>query len=444
MKKITILMMMAICFAGFSQQEVVQDFEASPAVAGFEGLASATIVADPTGAANGNVFELVTSTAGNPWQGAEVVLADDSALDLTSDISMSVDVYSNVAFSPMAKVETTGAAAAAPFAANTQSHTGSGWETLTFTFNTGSDGTATANGVYNKVVFFPNRSSDDSGWASPILDATVLFDNITGVKTTIGGGTTDNPPTVAAPVPDELPSQVISLYSNAYTNIGVDAWSAPWDDSSIEDIVVQGDDVKKITFTNFLGVDFATQPFDASQMTHFHMDYWTNETDLVGKVLNPKWSNHLGGNGETNAFDLTNPVPMGSTGQWVSVEVPLSDFVDVNGNDKTAFAQFLLTSNLDIVYVDNVYLFNPNLSVNDFDANQFTLYPNPTSDVWNIKSKNVNISKIEVFNTLGRLVKEVSVNDLNAEINASDLSSGIYFAKVTSESKSTTLKLIKE
>jgi hypothetical protein len=443
MKQITILFtLFAFTFYGYSQQEVVQDFESSPSVTGFEGLGSAAVVADPTGAGYGQVFELITSTGGNPWQGAEVILDDQSLLELTSDKTMSVDVYSTVAFTPMAKVEGVGV----PAAANTQAHTGSGWETLTYTFTTGSDGTSTADGVYNKAVFFPNRNAADDGWRSPIIDVTVLFDNITGVKTTAGGGGNDNPPTNAAPTPPSLPDgAVISLYSNAFTDITVDAWSAPWDDSDVEDVVVAGDDVKKITFTNFLGVDFATNPFDASEMTHFHMDYWTDETDLTGKVLNPKWSNHQGGNGETNAFDLTNPVPAGSTEQWVSVDVPLSDFAEVNGGDKSAFAQFLLTSNLGVVYVDNIYLYNDNFSNDSFTENQFEIYPNPATDFWTISSGNSVINEVQIYNLAGKRVKTINnVDQASVNVNADGISPGIYFAKIIAEASIQTLKLIKK
>ncbi|WP_188459022.1 T9SS type A sorting domain-containing protein [Psychroflexus planctonicus] len=440
----TILMMLAFTFVGYSQQEVVQDFESSPSVAGFEGLASAQIIADPTTGNNGNVFELVTNTGGNPWQGAEVNLADESVLDLTSDITISVDVYSTVAFSPMVKVESSQGAAAA---ANTQDHTGSGWETLTYNFNTGSDGTATADGIYTKVVFFPNRASDDAGWNTPPIDATVLFDNIVGVKTALGDEPVGNPPSTAAPTPPAREaSSVISLFSNAYTNINVTEWSAPWDSAEIEDVVIDGDDTKKITFGGFLGVDFAANAFDATDMTHFHMDYWTDETDLDGKVFNPKWSNHMDGNGETNAYDLNNPIPSGSTGQWVSLDIPLTDFTPVNGADRSAFAQFLITSNLvGDAYVDNIYLHdNTTLSSDTFNQAEFKTYPNPTSDVWNVQTTE-NIQTIEIFNTVGKLVKEVTVNGNQAEINSADLSTGIYFARISNEFDQTkTIKLIKK
>ena len=182
MKKITLLFALFIFSIGYSQQVVVEDFEGSPDVAGFEGLGSATIKDDPaTGGTNGKTLELVTATGGNAWQGAEAVFTDGTLLDITTDKTIKVDVYSTTAFSLFAKVEGTGS----PAAGNTQPHSGSGWETLTFSFTTGSDGTATANGDYSKIAFFPNRNSTDSGWNSPVSSLTINIDNISGVKKTV-------------------------------------------------------------------------------------------------------------------------------------------------------------------------------------------------------------------------------------------------------------------
>jgi hypothetical protein len=349
--------LLAMANLAFAQQEVVQDFESSPPIAGFEGLESATIVPDPSTAGNGQVFELVTSAAGNPWQGAEVVLADDSSLDLTSDITVSVDVWSDVAFSPMAKIETTGEAEAASAAANTQSHTGSGWETLTFTFNTGDDGTATANGVYNKVAFFPNRSSDGTAWNTPTA-GTFYFDNITGVKGTIGIIPAGPSPTMAAPAqPLRDAADVISIFSDAYDDIEVGTFSADFDDSSIEEVLIAGNPTKKVTFANFLGVDFRDNRIDASQMTHFHIDFWTYKEDLTGTVFNSKFSQWGGTDGEISAvtFDInTGTNPALESGTWVT-----ADFEIPSGASRDDLAQFLITvsNTLDVVYIDNIYLY---------------------------------------------------------------------------------------
>jgi hypothetical protein len=54
-------------------------------------------------------------------------------------------------------------------------------------------------------------------------------------------------PNVAAPTPPaRAATDVISMFSNAYANIPIDAWSAVWDDSSISDIQVAGNDTKKL------------------------------------------------------------------------------------------------------------------------------------------------------------------------------------------------------
>ena len=374
--------LLAMANLAFAQQEVVQDFESSPAVTGFEGLTSATIVADPSDAGNGQVLELITSAEGNPWQGAEVILSDDSALDLTSDLTVSVDVWSTVAFSPMLKVETTGGAEDAPFSANTQSHTGSGWETLTYTLNTGDDGTATADGIYNKVVFFPNRSADGTAWNTPQA-GTFYFDNITGVKATIGTTPAVTPPTMAAPAPpSRAPEDVISLYSNAYSDVGVETWATSWSEGSASsDIVVEGDDVKQFDVVNFFGIQLDSS-IDLTNFTHMHFDYWVADQLEGGEVLNPKLSNHAGlpdTPGETSAIEATNAVT--ASQEWVSFDVALDDFSVAGGGTAVRDKIFQIVmgtgGTLDNVFIDNMYFYNA--SGPSGTIGQFTLTSPPDS-----------------------------------------------------------------
>ena len=444
MKRITsFLMMLMISFMGFSQQEVVQDFESSPAVVGFEGLTSATIIADPTTGGNGNVFELVTNTGGNPWQGAEVVLADDSVLDLTSDLTVSVDVYSTVAFSPMLKVESS---QGAPPSANTQSHTGSGWETLTYTLNTGSDNTSTANGTYTKVVFFPNRSSDDAGWNTPPIDVTVLFDNVVGVKTTLGDDPVGNPPSTAAPTPPSLPdSEVISFYSDAYTqqplNFDVDFCGT----GSTEELQVDGDNIILYKTNNCQGIQLDS-PVNATTFTTLHFDFYVDEqADLIGSVISLKL-NQTNGEGPDDDIFLDNVLTEGSNppivaGEWVSVEI------DVDLSNFDALDEVVITAGTlgDELYYDNFYLSGGNLNSDSFAKTKFAAYPNPTHDAWIFESDSDEITSIKVFDINGRLVAELANSQDNVlKIEASSLESGLYFANVKTENSSETIKLIKK
>jgi len=180
MKKITFIIILLISSLGFSQQELIENFETSSnyTFAGFEGLGSATIATDPAvGGAKLNGLRLVSASTGNAWQGAEVVLLN-SKIKLTTDKTVKIDVYATQAFTMLAKVETGGAASATSQAYTTPNS----WQTLTFTFTNGLDGTATANGEYSKIVFFPNWNGN---FATPATNFTIHVDNITAEKTAV-------------------------------------------------------------------------------------------------------------------------------------------------------------------------------------------------------------------------------------------------------------------
>ncbi len=65
------------------------------------------------------------------------------------------------------------------------------------------------------------------------------------------------------------------------------------------------------------------------------------------------------------------------------------------------------------------------------------IYPNPVSEISHIdlRNKNVSSGKIEIFNTTGQKVKEVSFHSDTIEINGNELGNGIYFYLITSGSK---------
>lgn len=177
-----------------------------------------------------------------------------------------------------------------------------------------------------------------------------------------GGGTVEvDPPTTPAPTPAVRNAEdVISFFSNAYTNTTVDAWSAVWDDSDVADIQVAGDDVKQVTFTNFLGIDFSNNKFDATEMTRFHMDIWT-PNEVLDKVITAKMVDFGGGEAEASSCILTithgpsGEIPALATGAWVSIDVPISAFS--GDQTRSDLAQLVMTSNLQTVFIDNMYLY---------------------------------------------------------------------------------------
>jgi hypothetical protein len=84
------------------------------------------------------------------------------------------------------------------------------------------------------------------------------------------------------------------------------------------------------------------------------------------------------------------------------------------------------------------------LSVEDNNFAKFMSYPNPTQDSWTVKTKNIKMSTIQVFDILGKQVLSLAPNAIEANIDASGLKSGLYFAKINTDNGSSSLKLVRQ
>jgi hypothetical protein len=83
------------------------------------------------------------------------------------------------------------------------------------------------------------------------------------------------------------------------------------------------------------------------------------------------------------------------------------------------------------------------LGVEDFSLNATSVYPNPTSGEFYIKTK-TNISKINLYNQIGSLVKTIEVPDDSREVkvNVSGIQSGVYFLELQNDSEKSWKKVI--
>ena len=66
------------------------------------------------------------------------------------------------------------------------------------------------------------------------------------------------------------------------------------------------------------------------------------------------------------------------------------------------------------------------------------LFPNPTKDIFSIESKQVNVSKVEIYSILGKKLKEYNTSITIFDIE--DLSNGLYMVKIYSEKGMSTIK----
>ena len=80
---------------------------------------------------------------------------------------------------------------------------------------------------------------------------------------------------------------------------------------------------------------------------------------------------------------------------------------------------------------------NTTASTEDVFANKFSVYPNPSSDVLNIRT-NEPIDKVELYNTIGQLI----VAKKTTNINISSLKTGIYILKIYSGNRIVTKKVM--
>lgn len=175
-------------------------------------------------------------------------------------------------------------------------------------------------------------------------------------------------PTTPAPTPTVPASDVISLFSNAYTNVPVDTWSTDWDDATVIDEQIAGNDVKKYQDLVIAGIEFTNPTIDATSMSHFHMDIWTpNSTAAPArfrvKLVDFGADGVYGGPGSDDTeHELTfteNTIPALESGSWVSIDVPFSAFSGLL--NRGHLAQLIISGDLSIVYVDNLYFYDANL-----------------------------------------------------------------------------------
>jgi hypothetical protein len=85
----------------------------------------------------------------------------------------------------------------------------------------------------------------------------------------------------------------------------------------------------------------------------------------------------------------------------------------------------------------------PMLSTTNVEASSFNLSPNPVTDILSIDSK-LEIMKVEVYTVLGQKVFQLLEKSFHSKMDLSNLNSGSYFIKITSDSGLQTFKIVKK
>ena len=76
--------------------------------------------------------------------------------------------------------------------------------------------------------------------------------------------------------------------------------------------------------------------------------------------------------------------------------------------------------------------------------NSVTVYPNPTTGMVQIQNTEFLIQKVEVYDTYGKLLNVVNVNDNTAAIDLTSYAAGTYFVRVMTDRGVVTKRVVKQ
>ena len=155
-------------------------------------------------------------------------------------------------------------------------------------------------------------------------------------------------PTAAPSAPTIAADDVVSVYSDSYTDVVVSEWNPNWGQTTtLETVTIGSDNFLKYSNLNYSGLVTNYDPgTDISTMTHVRFDYWTTSSTKLGfKIVNTSYANNDEGKKESIVF-----LPSITKGEWKSVEIPLSEFT----SDVSKFMQLVWDGDGE-VYIDNLY-----------------------------------------------------------------------------------------
>lgn len=176
-----------------------------------------------------------------------------------------------------------------------------------------------------------------------------------------------------APVPTLLQNNVISVFSDHYTNVPVNFYNGFWQPFQTTlggQVVVDGQNVINYTEFNFVGTQL-TSPLNITEMTHFSVDIMMLElpTDIdllltfrnENSTSNTFQQNRIGQNYQLDArAPVVFPSSNFQAGVWATIKIPIRPTSETS-LDKTGVNLIIIenikSSNVKTLYMDNMYFY---------------------------------------------------------------------------------------
>jgi|688.fasta_scaffold10447_5 hypothetical protein len=168
---------------------------------------------------------------------------------------------------------------------------------------------------------------------------------------------------VNAPIPTLSPSNVISVFSNAYSNVPVDYFNGYWGGSQTlsDDFIANGDNV--LSYYNFLyfGIAFSNPFINATTMNYIHLDIHvpasnTSTSKSMRIRIRDFGANGLDNQGGVDDTDKTMVLNNANlvSNSWNSIEIPMN----IANKSKLGLIIFDQGTNLSKFFIDNIYFHN--------------------------------------------------------------------------------------
>ena len=204
-------------------------------------------------------------------------------------------------------------------------------------------------------------------------------------------------------------------------------------------MAIEGNNTLLYTGLNYQGTEFISQ--DVSGMTYLHIDYWTNNSTALNFFVISQTPTV---DSDYHTFAIVSE-------QWVSVDIPLTTFPNV---DLTDVFQFKAEGN-GTIYWDNFYFYSNPVGLDNRSETLplgFALeqnFPNPFNPSTTIRfsMKHADHVVLKIFNIAGQEVATLLGGQSNSgnhavQFNANDLGSGTYFYSLTVGKQSSVKKMV--
>ena len=229
--------------------------------------------------------------------------------------------------------------------------------------------TATADFAMSYDVFFgePGNDNPESGNIGEVVSYTYQEAGIYKITVVAMGSAAETAtyieenfevteilaPLNGAPAPpSRSDADVVSIFSDAYTDVTLDELPTEWSSTGFESIAIDGNNTWKLTTLDFLGIVTNYESgIDVSAMEMLHIDYWVPSGTTNGLLV--KIVNTIDGGEAEQSLGAT------VSGSWQSIDLDMTGFDEGDLANKEKITQLLIDSDgiTGVVYIDNFYFY---------------------------------------------------------------------------------------